>query len=398
MSEYQYYEFMALDRPLSAEQQKYMRSLSSRVELTPTQATFTYSYGSFRGDPLKVLEQHFDALLYLANWGSKQLAFRFPRTAVDSAQLLAYCMLEEMELTTTPDHVLLNITFHEEEGLGWIEGEGLLPTMVSLREDILRGDLRSLYLVWLKAAVYFADSMGDDEDDLDEEADSQSVLVPSNSRPVEAKAGGDELMEPPVPPGLQQLTVPLRALIDFFEIDPDLVAAAALASPTLGASDEPIERWVSLLSEAERNSFLVRVARGEPRVDIELLRRLRELGGNAGKQAASPSRRSFASIRVAAEEIRQRRQEHERQEAERARLRRLEELSGRESALWEQVTLLIKQMTAKSYDEAVAILSDLREIAAHRGERKQFSVRVAAIRSEYSNRSALLKRMRDAGL
>ncbi len=42
MSEYQYYEFQAIDRPLTEEQQAYMRSLSSRVELTPTQAVFTY--------------------------------------------------------------------------------------------------------------------------------------------------------------------------------------------------------------------------------------------------------------------------------------------------------------------------------------------------------------------
>ena len=79
MSEYQYYEFQAINRPLTEEQQTYMRSLSSRVELTPTRAVFTYSYGDFRGNPLAVLEAHFDALLYLANWGSKRLAFRCRR-------------------------------------------------------------------------------------------------------------------------------------------------------------------------------------------------------------------------------------------------------------------------------------------------------------------------------
>ena len=87
MSEYQYYEFQAIDRPLSEEEQRYIRSLSSRVTPTPTQAAFTYSFGDFRGDPLKVLERYYDALLYLANWGSKRLAFRFPRAVVDYERL-----------------------------------------------------------------------------------------------------------------------------------------------------------------------------------------------------------------------------------------------------------------------------------------------------------------------
>jgi hypothetical protein len=71
MSEYQYDEFQTIDRPLSAEQQAAIRKLSSRVELSATRAAFNYAYGGFRGEPLKVLEQHFDALLYIANWGDE---------------------------------------------------------------------------------------------------------------------------------------------------------------------------------------------------------------------------------------------------------------------------------------------------------------------------------------
>ncbi len=41
MSEYQYYEFLALDQPLSAEDLAYVRTQSRRVQPTPTQAMFT---------------------------------------------------------------------------------------------------------------------------------------------------------------------------------------------------------------------------------------------------------------------------------------------------------------------------------------------------------------------
>ncbi len=43
----QYEEFLTLDRPLSAEAIAIARALSRRVQPTPTQAIFTYSYGDF---------------------------------------------------------------------------------------------------------------------------------------------------------------------------------------------------------------------------------------------------------------------------------------------------------------------------------------------------------------
>jgi hypothetical protein len=45
VSEYQYYEFRALDRRLTAEQQRRLRSLSSRAEISATRFTNEYSFG-----------------------------------------------------------------------------------------------------------------------------------------------------------------------------------------------------------------------------------------------------------------------------------------------------------------------------------------------------------------
>ena len=61
MSEYQYYEFRALDRRLTSEQHKRLRSLSSRAEISATRFTSEYSYGDFRGDPERLPEEYFDA-------------------------------------------------------------------------------------------------------------------------------------------------------------------------------------------------------------------------------------------------------------------------------------------------------------------------------------------------
>jgi len=56
MSEYQYYEFLAIDQPLSEKEQAEVGSYSSRAEVSPTRAVFTYNYGDFRGDPRKILQ------------------------------------------------------------------------------------------------------------------------------------------------------------------------------------------------------------------------------------------------------------------------------------------------------------------------------------------------------
>jgi hypothetical protein len=91
VSEYQYYEFRALDRRLTAEQRRRLRSLSSRAEISATRFTNEYSFGNFRGDPARLLEQYFDAYLYAANWGTRELAFRLPRALLDAETARQYC-------------------------------------------------------------------------------------------------------------------------------------------------------------------------------------------------------------------------------------------------------------------------------------------------------------------
>ena len=88
MSEYQYYEFRAIDRPLTEEEQAAVGKLSSRVDLSPTHAIFVYNYSDFPARAEEILARYFDAMLYMANWGSCHLRFRFPKNAVDLEQTL----------------------------------------------------------------------------------------------------------------------------------------------------------------------------------------------------------------------------------------------------------------------------------------------------------------------
>ena len=55
MSEYQYYEFAAVDKPLNEKQMQSLRNLSSRAQVTSTSFVNEYNYGDFKGNPLKLI-------------------------------------------------------------------------------------------------------------------------------------------------------------------------------------------------------------------------------------------------------------------------------------------------------------------------------------------------------
>jgi hypothetical protein len=68
MSEYQYYEFQAIDRRLSDKEMQALRSHSTRAQITPTSFVNEYSFGSFKGDEDAWMDKYFDAFLYVANY------------------------------------------------------------------------------------------------------------------------------------------------------------------------------------------------------------------------------------------------------------------------------------------------------------------------------------------
>lgn len=378
MSEYQYYEFHALDKPLSVAQQAEMRKLSSRVVLTSSSAAFNYSYSSFRGEPLQVLEEYFDIMLYIANWGSKQLAFRLPVTAFTAEQLEPFLFYDDYEgvrseLHTGEQYHILDLLTYEEGGSGWIEGDGMIAPLIPLREAMLRGDLRMLYLFWLRSAAYLAASYDEDE------------LGP--------------LIEPPVPAGLGQLDGSLSAFMEFFEIDADLVAAAAEQSPDLKVRREPLREWLTLLPEQERMDYLERLAGGESHVGLELLRRLRVLGGaNSNTQATQTVRRNFSELQELAKKHQSLRLKAQRDAAEKLRLAKLKDLALREERTWAAIPGLLALKSATGYEQAVAHFADLHELAEYNGQLMRFNQRLEELTLPYASSVALRKRLKQNNL
>ena len=374
MSEYQYYEFLALDRPLTAEQRAELRSISSRAEITATRFVNEYQWGDLKGDPLQMVREYFDAFLYLANWGTRQVMFRLPHGVLDPESAGQYCATDTASLVETDSHLILNLYVHQEEADDyWDEPGGQLAAMVQARSEIAAGDLRLLYLAWLMA-------LQSDQVDFEE-------------------------TEPQVPAGLGQLSAGLQAVVDFFEIDEDLIAVAAAASPAI---EEPagLVDWIASLPTEEKDELLTRTAAGEGgQVQALLLRRFRAGSGSLpttpGQTAAElwEAAADLKDARVKATEQR-RREEQARQAAAQAaaRAERLDQLATRQEAAWAKVAEWIETRRPSDYDLAVSLLRDLQALAEREGDPEAFGQRFGELRARHQRKPTLQERFDRAGL
>jgi hypothetical protein len=380
MSEYQYYEFATLDHALTERQMRELRALSTRARITPTSFVNDYAWGSFKGNEDTWMEKYFDAFLYLANWGTHALRLRLPAGSVDPKTARLYCSGECASVREKKGKVMLTFVSEDGDGGEWVDGEGQLSSMISVRSELASGDLRCLYLGWLLNVQH-----GDlDDDDI----------------------------EPPVPPGLSRLSASLESLAAFLRVDPDLLDVAARTSLPMdrGPSLEGVRAWVSKLSAEEKNDVLARIIGGSDPAPIhELRRRFAKDGKHGGRAAhAATSRRTVGTLlrerdqatekhqRIAAENAAKEKTKRERKAAL-ARKKHLDEIAGTEHAQWRKIETLIATKQPKSYDRAVALLMDLRDLA-DREDGDIFRSRLEALRAEHSRKPTLIQRMQRAGL
>ena len=384
MSEYQYYEFQAIDRPLTEKEMGELRSYSTRARITPTSFINDYSWGSFKGDEDAWMEKYFDAFLYLANWGTRILKLRLPSRLLNLKTARRYCSGagQTMFVSEKNGKVILTFVSEDEAGGEWVEGEGWLSSLISVRAELVRGDLRCLYLGWLLCA------QSGESDEVDE--------------------------EPPVPPGLGQLSASLESLVEFLRIDPDLLDVAAQASrPLEQASPKPgeIRKWIGKLPAGEKEDLLARFIAGEePALAMELMRRFIAEGDKRSRgEASEVKKRTVGELLHAAEDLTEKRRElaakkaaeekaRRAREAEIARTEHLERISGKEPELWNQIETLIATKQPKSYDRAVELLMDLRDLAARQGKTKEFGSKLDALRTSHVRKPSLIERLGKAGL
>jgi hypothetical protein len=382
--EYQYYEFRAVDQPLSDSDIRALRSISSRAEITPVSFTNHYEWGNFKGDPKELMFRYFDAFLYLANWGTRQVMFRVPADAIDLKAAAAYTSEYGTSLDVKGEYAVVDLYYGAEgEGGGdWDEDdEGSLASLLPLRESLIGGDLRPLYLGWL--------------------ASVQDGVVDEHAP------------EPPVPAGLKKLSAPLLALASFLRIDGDLLDVAVERSADTGTAPGPAREQladrIAALPETERNVLLLDIASGEvAKARRTLMKRLRDQAPKQESGSRGTATGRTAGDLIAAAEARA--AEHEQLESERRskesarraaeaaakREQYLDELTGRQEETWTRVETLIGTKQPKSYDEAVKLMADLRDVSVRDKVLRSFESRVRALCDRHAKKPALIERLRKA--
>lgn len=379
MSEYQYYEFQAIDRPLSEEEMREVRSYSTRARITPTSFVNEYNWGDFKGKPDGWMEKYFDAFLYLANWGTHILKLRLPSKFLAPQIARQYFGGDSASIREKAHKVILTFESENEDGHDFEEGEGTLASLLSVRAELARGDLRALYLGWMLRIQ-------------NEELD-------------------DDELEPPVPPGLGQLSASLESLADFIRIDRDLLHVAGEASATIAATKldrKKLRGWVSRLPGQEKDEFVTTIIMdGDFSIANELRQRFLKEQSTDVALTPGPNRTVGDLLRAAESyakerkrlEAEKRAQEKARREREAAaaREKHLDALVGRETQLWAKVENLIAAKQQASYDLAVKILIDLRDLDL-RGQSGDFHQRMEALRQTHVRKPSLLKRLVKAGL
>jgi len=370
MSEYQYYEWQTVDRLLTEAEQDAVGRLSRHIDVSPSRAVVTYSWGDFKHDPRQVLVRFFDAHLYLANWGSRRLIFRFPAGLLNREVIQAYCVRNRITYKTIGKFDVLDLNLSEEEGSGeWIEGEGSLSGLVPLRDDLIQGDYRLLYLAWLKA-----------------------MPLQEDEPPPDRKSSVSKHMDPAIPPGLRQLSPALKRFVDQFDISPSLVAAAAEISTELAKIPEPDFRpLIAQLSREECDGFLCRFARGDTTAGMELKKRLLSL--MPSQQAAQAVRLSIGELLIRADEIEEARQRRRKEAARREHHADMEALASREEEIWREVESLVEMKQPKHYEAAVQLLAKLKELFEFRDLKADYRQRLSILCERYRNRPGLKSRI-----
>ncbi len=236
MSEFQYYEFLAIEKPLSEDDIDDLRSISSRAYITATSFTNVYNWSDLKGDPEELMKRYFDVHIYVANWGTAIFMVRVPTSAIPQ-EILETVANECFFYTYTNSHVIL--TWHldeaeDDERFAIEDGDGWMVRLAAIREELLHGDFRSLYIGWLMAVEY--------------------GLIDENGK------------EPFCVSSMGKITNAQRALAEFLEVNIDLVVGA-LQDSNMSLDDnvfqQDMSKWLDEHSMEEVRPVLKQLLSGE---------------------------------------------------------------------------------------------------------------------------------------
>jgi hypothetical protein len=267
---------------------------------------------------------------------------------------------------------------------------------MALREELMDGDVRALYIVWLASECLMGIGEGGNRDDAYEDV-------------VEVDYDVDV---PAIPLGLGTLTSAQQALAELLQAPQELLVAAARHSSAAIASIDDAEDMaglIHLLPLDRRTDYLMRLAHNEPGLSRKLMKELQalsqesQLGQRSQDHSQDAARRTssagtrvpFAALLTESRAIGAQ-WEHEQRERERLmREYHLQQIHEQQDEYWHRAELAVTRGSGAGYDEAAAILAELRDVSAHFKEMPAFEARFRAWVTPHVRRPAFVKRLQE---
>ncbi|MFT6936179.1 MAG: hypothetical protein ACJA1N_000474 [Saprospiraceae bacterium] len=322
--------------------------------------------------------------MYFADWGTKQLMIKLPIDAVDFLELKRYEISTSdyaicgISLNKSSKHVIIDIEWNVEEGGGWMNIDDYdLSDFVAIREAIINGDYSALFVFWLKLAYLKTDPYFE-EDEYDEDFD-----------------GNLDMETPPIPSALTIQKTQLLAFAEFFEIDEDVIGSAKKAAQNFGKRTKAIDyaELLQNMSETDKDTFLMQLLDGEPRVDIQLKKYLQHFSKASKTTENTILLSKFADLKI---EASQERVVAEKREKARKHQLKVDKTAREETTIWESVFYNLDRKTGSSYDLATGMLKDLKDLAVYKNDLPTFQRKMEEIKAKYGRSKVLLKRFTDA--
>ena len=358
MSEYQFVAFRAVDAALNDRQLAYAKKQSSRADLSRWEMSVEYNYSDFRGDIDGLMRRGFDVFLQYANYGIRNVQLRLPQ-GLPLPKKAWKSFIDGERLEWKPDKKgkagILSLHPFIEPGeleLVW-EFDSYIDAAVGLRQQLIAGDPRPLFAMWLCAS-------------------SDGYFDPT------------ECTLPNVPAGLGETTDHAGELLDYFGLDPLLLVAASEEgepAPDQTSQSEQLQNWIGDISAVRSKELLTKfLVEDAAAVKAELMAEVRDCE-SAPAWPMSPSRRNLEELMARAEEHRTIADAKAAKKAaaaakrkaaklERTRQARMKEMVAAPKQWLTEAAKLVDQRGTSSYEAAADILSDLREaIGGKEGEK-----------------------------
>jgi len=363
MSYFESYLFEKRTSQLTQDQKSAVSSLSSRAEVSSSDAYFTYNYGSFSGDPLDILARYFDTLrFYIPNCGG-QLAYRFDPRFVDVEKLKSFEVKNLITVSEIRGSIIIDIhlcqegEYHERE-TEFYDKDNLFS---GFYDDTLNRDYRWLEILWCFAMNH--------------------QYQPDHSKSI----------RPTLMP--EKLSPRHHLLADFFYESTDTINVIEQLTYQPEVYDFDPHEWINHISRNDMRPVINQLLFNPYLAQQKLLKNLRETyeeSGDPKEQAPSITHKAVSAL---IEIARNQREAAEQKTIDTEAQKFTKKVTLQEASLWEQVHALIGEKKLVSYKLAVQIMHGIKFAYLHGQQEEAFLERAKAISSQYSRCSSLKTQM-----